>query len=128
MFPFASILGNDQKYSEGVISAMTGIDGDKTRYQISTPVQPGNSGGALVNEHGFVVGMIDSTLSTKYIAREKGTIPQNINYAVKSRHIVAALEDSDIDFEATNLSYDNHNNYQKLVDKASAATVLVFTE
>ena len=68
------------------------------------------------------------TLSTKYIAREKGTIPQNINYAVKSRHIVAALEDSDIDFEATNLSYDNHNNYQKLVDKASAATVLVFTE
>ena len=127
-YPFASILGNDQKYSEGVISAMTGIDGDKTRYQISTPVQPGNSGGALVNEHGFVVGMIDSTLSTKYIAREKGTIPQNINYAVKSRHIVAALEDSDIDFEATNLSYDNHNNYQKLVDKASAATVLVFTE
>lgn len=124
-YPFSSILGNDQKYSEGVISSMTGIDGDKTRYQISTPVQPGNSGGALVNEHGLVVGMIDSTLSTKYIAREKGTIPQNINYAVKSRHIVAVLEDSAIDFETTN---SHHDSYQKLVDKTSAATVLVFAE
>lgn len=45
-------------YGEGTISAATGYKQNVTAYQIAVPVNPGNSGGPLVNQQGEVVGMI----------------------------------------------------------------------
>jgi S1-C subfamily serine protease len=57
---------------------------DNPRYfQISVPVQPGNSGGALVDERGNVVGLITARLNDLAAYESSGALPQNVNYALK---------------------------------------------
>lgn len=70
---------------------MSGIGDDPRAWQISVPVQPGNSGGALLVENGNVIGVVVSRLGLK-AAKATGAIPQNVNYAVKSTYALALLE------------------------------------
>lgn len=56
------------------------------------PVQPGNSGGALVDEHGNMVGVVSAQLSQKAALESSGTLAQNVNYAVKSSYVLSFLE------------------------------------
>ena len=76
-------MGSTPKYSEGVINAMTGFKDDPAYFQVSLPIQPGNSGGPLFNERGEVIGITTATLSSIAI-ESMGAIPQNVNYSVKS--------------------------------------------
>jgi len=86
-FPIASILGREPRYTEGAISALSGPAGDQTFFQISVPVQPGNSGGPLLTESGEVVGIIAASAAIAAFFRATGTLPQNLNWAVKSDYI-----------------------------------------
>jgi S1-C subfamily serine protease len=82
-FPVVWILGSEPKFSEGSVSSLSGIGGEGAFLQISVPVQPGNSGGPLVNASGEVVGIISSTAATlPFMEATGGTAPQNINWAV----------------------------------------------
>jgi S1-C subfamily serine protease len=83
-FPAITVLGSEPKFTDGSISALTGPQGIACLLQISVPVQPGNSGGPLVNEFGEIVGIITSTASVANFIRETGTLPQNVNWAVKA--------------------------------------------
>src|SRR5882672_6706093 len=66
---------------------------DDARYfQISVPVQPGNSGGALVDEHGNVVGVVSAKLNAAAALAASGSLPENVNYAVKSSFLLSFLE------------------------------------
>ncbi|KMP12050.1 hypothetical protein UZ36_02245 [Candidatus Nitromaritima sp. SCGC AAA799-C22] len=85
-YPASNIMGEKPKYSEGVINAMTGIKDDPTFFQISVPIQPGNSGGPLFNDRGEVIGITTSTMSPLAI-NAIGAIPQNVNYAIKSSFV-----------------------------------------
>jgi hypothetical protein len=95
-------LAVSAKFTEGTISSLTGFQDDLRLYQISVPVQPGNSGGALVDENGNVLGIIVAMLDAKTTFRVSGSLPQNVNYAVKSVYAQAMLdtlpEVSDINF------------------------------
>ena len=85
-YPASKIMGEKPKYSEGVINSMTGLKDDPAFFQVSVPVQPGNSGGPLFNEHGEVIGITTSSLSL--LAMDAmGAIPQNVNYAIKSSFV-----------------------------------------
>jgi S1-C subfamily serine protease len=86
-FPNPSLQGIEPKLTRGEISSRAGMRDDPTQYQISVPVQPGNSGGALVDELGNVVGVVTSRLNYMAALKESGTLPQNVNYAVKG-HLV----------------------------------------
>jgi S1-C subfamily serine protease len=82
-YPASKIMGEKPKYSEGVINAMTGLKDDPAFFQVSVPVQPGNSGGPLFNERGEVIGITTASLSS--LAMDNmGAIAQNVNYAIKS--------------------------------------------
>ena len=85
-YPVSNIMGVKPKYSEGVINSMTGIRDDPTFFQISVPIQPGNSGGPLFNDKGEVIGITTSSMSTLSI-NAIGAIPQNVNYAIKSSFV-----------------------------------------
>jgi S1-C subfamily serine protease len=85
-YPASNIMGVKPKYSEGVINSMTGIRDDPTFFQISVPIQPGNSGGPLFNDQGEVIGITTSSMSTLSI-NTIGAIPQNVNYAIKSSFV-----------------------------------------
>jgi S1-C subfamily serine protease len=77
------IQGEEPKFTEGSISGLYGLQDDSAEFQISVPVQPGNSGGPLVNAAGQAVGIIASKL--------RGG--ENVNYAVKSSRARLLLDD-----------------------------------
>ena len=80
-YPMANVMGEDIKFTDGKISAKTGIEGDITTYQISVPIQPGNSGGPLFDSKGNLVGITSSALN-----REKFNA-ENVNYAIKATYL-----------------------------------------
>jgi S1-C subfamily serine protease len=91
-FPNIEMQGFEPKYTDGKISSLDGIQDDTTEYQISVPVQPGNSGGPLCNEKGEVVGIVVARLNDMAALRETGAVPQNVNYAVKAKHALRLLQ------------------------------------
>jgi len=81
-YPMAlSLMGTEIKFTDGKISSKTGLQGDITTYQISVPIQPGNSGGPLFDFDGNLIGITTSTINRKY------DITENVNYAVKSSYL-----------------------------------------
>jgi S1-C subfamily serine protease len=92
-FPNPDVQGLNPKFTSGQISSLTGIDDDPKRFQISTPLQPGNSGGALVTESGDVAGIVCGSLNAIEMARRTGTLPQNVDYAIKSEQLAPLLQE-----------------------------------
>lgn len=93
-FPDIELQGMEPKYTDGKISSLSGLMDDPTRYQISVPVQPGNSGGPLVDTAGNVEGVIVSRLNDLAMIRSQGSIPQNVNYAIKGNVLREFLSQS----------------------------------
>ena len=85
-YPVSDILGKEVKYTDGSISSLSGLQGDATFFQISVPVQPGNSGGPLVNQDGNVVGVVTAVAAVAEFYRATGSLPQNVNWAVKGAY------------------------------------------
>jgi len=83
-YPIATVLGENMKYSEGVINSLSGVGDDPKFFQISIPTQSGNSGGPLFNERGEVVGIVSSSLDVEKTQQTMGITPQNVNFAIKS--------------------------------------------
>ncbi|MBC7368170.1 MAG: SEL1-like repeat protein [Undibacterium sp.] len=90
-FPNIEIQGFSPKVTRGEISSLNGIGDDPRAWQISVPVQTGNSGGPLLDENGNLVGVVVSKLGLK-AAKLTGDLPQNVNYAVKGAYALALLE------------------------------------
>jgi S1-C subfamily serine protease len=83
-FPVSGLLGDDPKFTDGVVSSMSGIGGERRLMQVSVPIQPGNSGGPLVSESGFAVGIVTSTATVETFFKATGSLPQGVNWAVKA--------------------------------------------
>jgi S1-C subfamily serine protease len=82
-FPDIRLQGTEPKYTDGKISSLAGIKDDPADYQVSVPVQPGNSGGPLADSSGNVRGVIVARLDDIAALRTVGSLPQNVNYAIK---------------------------------------------
>ena len=91
-FPNVGLQGFAPKLARGEIAALSGAQDDARYFQISVPVQPGNSGGALVDEHGSVVGVVSAKLSARLALAASGALPENVNYAVKISFLLSFLE------------------------------------
>ncbi len=82
-FPYSQYLSSTPKLSVGVVSATAGIRDNTSEYQISAPIQPGNSGGPVVGTDGTIVGVSVAMLDSDFVHEQTGTLPQNVNFAVK---------------------------------------------
>jgi S1-C subfamily serine protease len=91
-FPNIDLQGLAPKLTKGEISSLTGMQDDPREFQISVPVQPGNSGGPLVNQYGNVVGVVEAQLADINTFKTTGSLPQNVNYAIKSSAFNLLLE------------------------------------
>jgi hypothetical protein len=91
-FPNIEMQGQEPKYTDGKISSLAGMQDDPFEYQISVPVQPGNSGGPLCDANGQVVGIVVARLNDLAALRESGAVPQNVNYAVKAKFALPLLQ------------------------------------
>ena len=86
-YPHPDLMGSKPKLTSGTVSSLFGLRDDPRTYQISVPVQAGNSGGPLINMSGEVVGIVTSKLSAVKIFDWTGDLPQNVNYALKIKHL-----------------------------------------
>ncbi len=91
-FPNTDLQGVTPKMTSGEISSLAGMRDNPRCFQISVPVQPGNSGGALVDERGNVVGVVAARLDDAVAYEASGALPQNVNYAVKGVAISKFLQ------------------------------------
>jgi len=116
-YPNPVLQGLEIKVTKGVISSKKGLRDDDTCYQIDAAVQPGSSGGPLCDKSGRLIGVIVSGLNQLAIAGRTGNIPQNVNYAIKSREVESMLKAHGVNMETTRAATD--------IKSVTAATVLV---
>lgn len=91
-FPLTGVLSSGPSLTTGSISALAGLRDNPLHFQISAPVQPGNSGGPLLDGQGHVVGVVVAKLNAMQIAKMTGgDIPQNVNFAIKGPEAAAFL-------------------------------------
>lgn len=91
---------DDQVYGEGYVSSRSGYSGDTIAYQVSIPVNPGNSGGPLLDNRGNIVGIING----------KQTLADGAAFAIKSSYVLKSLEAIPQDSLDEKLSLNKRNN------------------
>ena len=77
-YPLPSTMGNELKLTTGIISSLSGFQGDTTCYQVSAPVQPGNSGGPAFDGSGRLIGVVS--------AKHSGA--ENVTYIIKASYLL----------------------------------------
>jgi len=105
-FPLSGFLSSQGNLTRGDISATTGIRDDIRFLQISAPVQPGNSGGPLMDVAGNVVGVVTAKADATKIAEVTGDIPQNVNFAITGTIAMDFLRAHRVTFDTTNDARD----------------------
>jgi TPR repeat protein len=124
-FPDTGLQGFSPKLAKGEIASLSGAGDDPRYFQISVPVQPGNSGGALVEAHGNVVGMVAAKLDASVALAASGALPENVNYAVKSSLLLSFLESvPDVDAKLKDPNTKDES-FEDVVKSAQDGAVLV---
>ena len=95
-FPLSSLLSREANVTVGVISALAGPRGDSRYFQITAPIQKGNSGGPLADMSGNIVGIIQSKLNAATVERIYGDTPQNVSFATKAELMRRFLSENGI--------------------------------
>lgn len=98
-FPLRGLLASTASVTTGTISALAGPQDDARILQITAPVQPGNSGGPILDKSGNVVGIVYSKLDAITVAGATGDIPQNVNFGLNARIAQSFVEAHDVDYK-----------------------------
>lgn len=83
-FPLAGAVASGGNTNTGYVAALAGLRDDPTMLQVSVPIQPGNSGGPLVDLSGGVIGVIKGKLRPDAVFAATGALPENVNFAIKA--------------------------------------------
>jgi S1-C subfamily serine protease len=120
-YPLAGALSSTGNTTLGNVTALTGMNDDSRYLQISAAVQPGNSGGAAIDESGRVMGVVVSKLNALAVARITGDIPQNVNFAIKVATLASFLEAHNVAYEADTVTRELSNTQRAERAEASSA-------
>jgi V8-like Glu-specific endopeptidase len=113
-YPQINLQGEEIKVTDGIISSKTGFQNDVTTYQISAPIQPGNSGGPLFDKKGNLIGITNAGIPDA----------ENVGYAIKASYLMNMLEVfNDIDLNYTNKI--SSLSLPDLIEKLSSYVVLI---
>ena len=123
-FPLAGLLTSSGNTTTGSVTALTGPRDDTRLMQISAPVQPGNSGGPVLDDSGNIIGVVVSKLDAVTVARATRDIPQNVNFAIKAsvatnfleaHGVVYTTASSETDLRAADIA-ENARRFSVLVE------------
>ncbi|GEM_PF-121824 len=98
-FPMPGVLASDLNITTGTVSALAGPGDDRSLLQITAPVQPGNSGGPLLDLSGNIVGAVVGKMDALKVARLTGDIPQNVNFALSAGVVRTFLDAYSVPYE-----------------------------
>ncbi|MFL6790232.1 MAG: S1C family serine protease [Bradyrhizobium sp.] len=127
-YPYHGLLTSDFTVTTGIVSSLSGLFNDTRHLQISAAVQPGNSGGPLLDFGGAVVGVVAAKLDGIKIARATGNIPENINFAIKTGAVRDFLDNSVVPYETADARLELNKKDLKTADiakNARAFTLLI---
>jgi TonB family protein len=99
-FPLAGSLSSGGNFTTGVVSSLRGLRDAAGEIQITAPVQPGNSGGPVLDRSGLVIGVVQSKLDALLAIKATGDIPQNVNFAVSLEVLADFLKKNKVDFSS----------------------------
>ena len=106
-YPLADALSTSVKLTRGIVSSLSGPGNNYSEIQIDAAIQPGNSGGPILNMEGQVVGVASSGLNKLYMLEKAEYIPENVNFAVASPTLSNFLKANGVSI--SNQSYDVKN-------------------
>jgi len=98
-FPLAGDLSTQGNFTNGIVSATSGLNDDMTQFQMTAPVQPGNSGGPVLNRNGNVIGVVVATANQDFFRQQRGTDTQNINFAIHGEITRRFIESNNVTYE-----------------------------
>jgi len=124
-FPNLALQGFSPKLARGEIASLAGVQDDARHFQISVPLQPGNSGGALVDVRGNVVGVILGKLDQGTALATSGNLPELVNYAIKSSFLLSFLESIPAVVNQLQEPGSHEAKFEDMVATVEKATVLV---
>jgi len=122
-FPYHGLLTSDFTVTTGIVSSLSGILNDSRFLQISAAVQPGNSGGPLLDTSGQIVGVVSGKLDAVKFARATGNIPENINFAIKTGALRDFLDNSVVPYQTAESKADLKTT--DIAGNARAYTLLI---
>ena len=114
-YPMAQTMGSEIKVTDGIISSKTGYEGQISAYQISAPIQPGNSGGPMFDKEGNLVGITSAGI----------TGADNVAYAIKSSYLYQLMDAAPINIEDITDKSPKQNNFTEQIKEFAPYVVLV---
>lgn len=114
-YPLVSTMGEEIKLTNGIISAKSGYQGNLALYQISAPIQPGNSGGPLFDNDGNLIGIVSA----------KHTNTENVGYAIKLSYLKNLIESANLNIHLSSTNSVANLNFEEKVKSVSPVVVMV---
>ena len=114
-YPFGRRVSTSVKVTKGIVSSLTGIGNNFSNIQIDAALQPGNSGGPILNDKGNVVGVAVAKLDIKKILKSYGTIPENTNFGVKTSVVKSITDSVDVSLPSPNRSSISKSKLGKMI-------------
>jgi serine protease Do len=125
-FPYSGVLSPTGNFTLGNITALSGIKDDTRLLQTSTPIQPGNSGGPLLDMSGRVIGVVVSQLDAIAIMQTDRSVPQNVNFAIQSPIVINFLSAKGVTPNLDNSSTGAQRPPSEVADMAKKFTVQIY--
>jgi len=126
-YPNVQLQGLALKLTEGTVSSLSGLQDQPNTFQVSVPIQPGNSGGPLINREGAVVGLVVSKLSSEATVKSGSQLPEVVNYAVKSNYLLELVSTDPNVTEQVRIAEKKgrESTLPSLVARAESSVVLI---
>ena len=124
-YPHPALMGTSPKVSEGIVNSVSGLQDDPRTYQISVPLQAGNSGSPILNMRGEAIGIATSKLNAAEVFAWTGDLPENVNYAIKVAYAKPLLQSLPPARQPNNALPDAAATLEELVYRIKGSVVLV---
>ena len=120
-YPLQGTLSIGGNFTVGNVSALAGFKNDSGRIQISAPIQPGNSGGPVIDQRGNVIGV-----AVGFLAGHGKGAAQNVNFAISINVLTAFLDSYGVHYSTE--TSDHPLQIVELAEKAQSIAVLILCE
>ncbi len=104
-YGFGKNYSSDVKVTAGIVSSLAGFNDNYSEFQMDAAIQSGNSGGPVINDDGDLVGMSVSALNSAAVYEDTGTMPQNVNYAIKASTLKQFLDSNNTEYHLSKNSW-----------------------